>query len=231
MKECGFESGSTAVIALLRGRELYVSSAGDSRCVMCCRGETVALSVDHKPEDEKELKRITEVVGMVDHTGRVNRGLNLSRAIGDHLYKQNKQVKLEDQMISALPDVYHKTLSSDHSFMILASDGIWNMMTSEQSVEYVKERLVEDSEGDLSRICEQMIDHCLAPDKTGDGSDCDNMTVVIVQFLHESTEESKSSFVSPTKGKSLGKRPTPSGSEIDSNEQVKRSRLETKPSQ
>ena len=77
----------------------------------------------------------------------------------------------------------------------------------------------------------QMIDHCLAPDKTGDGSGCDNMTVVIVQFLHESTEESKSTFVSPTKGKSLGKRPAPSGSEIDSNEQVKRSRLEMKPSQ
>lgn len=42
----------------------------------------MALSVDHKPEDAKEMKRISEAGGVVDHTGRVNGGLNLSRAIG-----------------------------------------------------------------------------------------------------------------------------------------------------
>ena len=81
-RECGFESGSTALVALIRGCELYVASAGDSRCVMCRNGETVALSVDHKPEDEGEMKRINNAGGVVDHTGRVNGGLNLSRAIG-----------------------------------------------------------------------------------------------------------------------------------------------------
>lgn len=46
------------------------------------------MSIDHKPEDESEQSRITKAGGRVTLDGRVNGGLNLSRAIGDHAYKQ-----------------------------------------------------------------------------------------------------------------------------------------------
>lgn len=83
----GSSSGCTAVVALLAGNELYVANAGDSRCVVCRNGTALDMSLDHKPEDTEELERIQKAGGRVTLDGRVNGGLNLSRAIGDHAYK------------------------------------------------------------------------------------------------------------------------------------------------
>lgn len=69
-------------MALIRENQLTVANVGDSRCVLC-RGKTaVDMSKDHKPEDQIELDRITKAGGKITHDGRVNGGLNLSRAIG-----------------------------------------------------------------------------------------------------------------------------------------------------
>lgn len=48
----------------------------------CATGKAVDMSYDHKPEDELELARIKNAGGKVTMDGRVNGGLNLSRAIG-----------------------------------------------------------------------------------------------------------------------------------------------------
>lgn len=87
IEEPGKDSGCTAVLALLKNNELFVANAGDSRCVVCRDGTALEMSLDHKPEDELEHKRITNAGGRVTLDGRVNGGLNLSRAIGDHAYK------------------------------------------------------------------------------------------------------------------------------------------------
>lgn len=79
----GSDSGCTAVVALLQGRELYVANIGDSRCVLSRSGRAVDMSADHKPEDEPELQRIVKAGGKVTLDGRVNGGLNLSRAFGE----------------------------------------------------------------------------------------------------------------------------------------------------
>eukprot|EP00088_Acartia_fossae_P059463 TRINITY_DN7062_c0_g1_i2.p1 TRINITY_DN7062_c0_g1~~TRINITY_DN7062_c0_g1_i2.p1 ORF type:complete len:448 (-),score=184.56 TRINITY_DN7062_c0_g1_i2:731-1882(-) len=182
-EEPGNDSGCTAVLALLTGTKLYVANAGDSRCVVCRDGKALEMSLDHKPEDEIELTRIKGAGGKVTPDGRVNGGLNLSRAIGDHAYKQNKTLPLKDQMISSQPDI--KELDIDpvkDSWMILACDGIWNSMSSEEVVQFVNERIQGTDEGKLSSICEELFDHCLADDTLGDGTGCDNMTAVIVKF-------------------------------------------------
>lgn len=83
----GLSSGCTAVVALVVDRELFVANAGDSRCVVCRDGKALDMSIDHKPEDKEELDRIKNAGGKVTLDGRVNGGLNLSRAIGDHAYK------------------------------------------------------------------------------------------------------------------------------------------------
>lgn len=69
-------------MALIRGKQLIVANAGDSRCVVSEGGKAVDMSYDHKPEDEVELARIKNAGGKVTMDGRVNGGLNLSRAIG-----------------------------------------------------------------------------------------------------------------------------------------------------
>ncbi|XP_024151742.1 protein phosphatase 1G isoform X2 [Oryzias melastigma] len=184
-EEPGSDSGTTAVVALIRGKQLIVANAGDSRCVVSERGKAVDMSYDHKPEDEVELARIKNAGGKVTMDGRVNGGLNLSRAIGDHFYKRNDALPPEEQMISAMPDVKVLTLNEDHDFMVIACDGIWNVLSSQEVVDFISERLKPDESGEsrpLSSIVEELLDHCLAPDTSGDGTGCDNMTCIIVTF-------------------------------------------------
>lgn len=186
-EEPGKDSGCTAVVALLHGRDLYVANAGDSRCVVCRKGKAVEMSLDHKPEDEEESNRIMKAGGKVTLDGRVNGGLNLSRAIGDHAYKMNKDLPPECQMISALPDVRKLIISPDDEFMILACDGIWNFMSSDDVVEFIKKR-INDGQEKMSKICEELFDSCIAPNTLGDGTGCDNMTAVIIKFRPNITE-------------------------------------------
>ncbi|XP_059612030.1 probable protein phosphatase CG10417 [Phlebotomus argentipes] len=181
IEEPGKDSGCTAVVALLVGTDLYVANAGDSRCVVCRNGEAIEMSYDHKPEDELEHDRITNAGGKVTIDGRVNGGLNLSRAIGDHAYKMNFELPPDKQMITALPDVKRITIMPEDEFMVLACDGIWNFMSSEAVVEFVKKRLDEGRER-ISQICEELFDNCLARNTLGDGTGCDNMTAIIVKF-------------------------------------------------
>ena len=112
------------------------------------------MSIDHKPEDDDERRRIEKAGGKVTADGRVNGGLNLSRAIGDHSYKLNKELQLESQMITSLPDIKKLELNDDDEFMVLACDGIWNSMSSQEVVDYVKERLYVYPK--LSQICEDV---------------------------------------------------------------------------
>ena len=70
------------MVAVIKKNTLYVANAGDSRCVVCRDGEAIEMSFDHKPEDEPEMNRIVKAGGKVTPDGRVNGGLNLSRAIG-----------------------------------------------------------------------------------------------------------------------------------------------------
>jgi protein phosphatase 1G len=63
-------------------KDLYVANAGDSRSVLSDNGKAVELSFDHKPDNEEEMERIENAGGQIIN-GRINGGLNLSRAIGD----------------------------------------------------------------------------------------------------------------------------------------------------
>lgn len=81
----GVDSGTTACVVVVKGKTLYVANAGDSRIVLCRNGQAMDLSVDHKPEDQIEKDRIENAGGKITADGRVNGGLNLSRAIGNLL--------------------------------------------------------------------------------------------------------------------------------------------------
>ncbi|XP_062243132.1 protein phosphatase 1G [Platichthys flesus] len=193
-EEPGSDSGTTAVVALIRGKQLIVANAGDSRCVVSEQGKAVDMSYDHKPEDELELARIKNAGGKVTMDGRVNGGLNLSRAIGDHFYKRNKTLPPEEQMISSMPDVKVLTLNEENDFMVIACDGIWNVLSSQEVVDFVSKRIKPDQSGKarpLSSIVEELVDHCLAPDTSGDGTGCDNMTCIIITFRPHPSDDTK----------------------------------------
>lgn len=63
---------------------------------------------------------------------RVNGSLAVSRALGDFEYKKNPALPAWEQCVSPLPDVVNHTLSETDEFLVLACDGIWNVMTGQQ---------------------------------------------------------------------------------------------------
>lgn len=177
----GTTAGCTAVTAFVRGDNLIVANSGDSRGVLCRHGRGLALSIDHKPTDEPENRRITRAGGYVVD-GRINGSLNLSRAIGDLEYKESKTLPPQEQIVTAWPDVKQVKLEKGDEFMILACDGIWDVLSNQQACDFVKMHLERSPRPSLGRIACDMCDHCLAKDTNNKGIGCDNMSVVIVRF-------------------------------------------------
>ena len=173
----GPQAGSTCVVAVVRGDKLVVANAGDSRAVLSRRGVAVEMSRDHKPMDDDERARILKAGGFVQE-GRVNGSLALSRAIGDLEYKQGKGLAPQDQIVTAYPELMEQTLRDGDEFLVIACDGIWDVLSSQQCVDYVRARI--DADVPISKICEDLADECMAPDTKGSGIGCDNMSVVIV---------------------------------------------------
>ena len=175
--------GCAGIVCLLRQDEIYVANAGDSRCVLNRGGSAIDLSIDHKPRLLKEKERILRAGGVIVE-GRINGGLNLTRSIGDFYYKNNSGLPANEQMVISEPEVHSIMVTPEDLFIVIACDGIWEVMDSQQCVEFIQSRL---SHKGLGIIAEEVLEHCVAP-KITNGLGCDNMTIIIVCFKHEAHE-------------------------------------------
>jgi protein phosphatase 1B len=168
-------SGTTAVCCILSPGEFFIANLGDSRAILCKSGQTSPFGTeDHKPFLPKERDRIVNAGGSV-MIQRVNGSLAVSRALGDYEYKQVPGLLPIEQLVSPEPDVY--VLPRDpvkDEFLLLACDGIYDVMTNAELAEFVKSRLQVTH--DLSSVGNQILDTCLSK-----GSK-DNMSVVLVTF-------------------------------------------------
>lgn len=180
--------GCTAVSVLITPTEYIIANAGDSRAVLCRDGVAVALSEDHKPNNERESARILKAGGTVEATQggarthyRVNGNLNLSRAIGDLEYKKNPDLKPEEQIITSTPDVMRLERNDKDEFIVLGCDGVWDVLTNDDCVQLIRTRISEGKK--LEVICEEIADECLSPDpKATQGLGADNITCIIVKL-------------------------------------------------
>lgn len=191
----GDPSGCMAVAALITEDDrIFVANAGDSRCVLGAKGVSKPLSFDHKPTNEVEMTRIFRAGGYVDF-GRVNGNLALARALGDFQYKRNTNVPAEDQIVTANPEIIEHKITKDDEFLVIACDGIWDCLTSQQCVDAV--RLLISQGKELPEIAEMICELCLAPDVgSGAGRGCDNMTIVIIALFNGRTEDQWRKWVS-----------------------------------
>ena len=182
--------GSTAVaVAIYEGndgsRTLVSANVGDSRAVLCRQGKAVDMTRDHKPSDERERARIENMGEQIewDNYSKVHRvkNLSLSRAIGDRFAKPTVSGEAE---IKLFP------VREGDEFILLASDGLWDVMTSEQVVEFVHQKLDalrpsgSRSEGDnitrrLKDVRRKNMSRYVATEALKRGSG-DNVCVVIV---------------------------------------------------
>lgn len=81
------------------------------------------------------------------------------------------------------PDVEIRDITEDWEFVVLACDGIWDVLTNEEVLEFVRRRIGLGLSPE--QICEELMTRCLAPDCQMGGLGGDNMTVVLVCFLHK----------------------------------------------
>ncbi|XP_019171582.1 PREDICTED: probable protein phosphatase 2C 9 [Ipomoea nil] len=124
--------GSTAVTAILvNGQKLWVANVGDSRAVLSRKGVAVQMSVDHDPNAEHESIEdrggfVTNIPGDVP---RVNGQLAVSRAFGDKNLKK---------FLRSDPDVTTADIDGDVDLLIIASDGLWKVMSNQEAVDIAK---------------------------------------------------------------------------------------------
>ncbi|XP_061355871.1 protein phosphatase 2C 50-like isoform X2 [Gastrolobium bilobum] len=127
--------GSTAVVAVICSSHIIVANCGDSRAVLCRGKEPMALSVDHKPNRDDEYARIEAAGGKVIQWNghRVFGVLAMSRSIGDRYLKP---------WIIPEPEVTFLARAKDDECLILASDGLWDVMTNEEVCDLARRRIL-----------------------------------------------------------------------------------------
>ncbi|XP_020316753.1 protein phosphatase 1B isoform X1 [Oncorhynchus nerka] len=164
-------SGSTAVAVLLSPEHLYFINCGDSRAVLYRNAHVCFSTLDHKPCNPREKERIQNAGGSV-MIQRVNGSLAVSRALGDYDYKCVDGRGATEQLVSPEPEVFEIERAPEDEFVVLACDGIWDVMSNEELCEFVKSRL--EVSHDLEKVCNQVLDTCLHKGSR------DNMSVVLV---------------------------------------------------
>lgn len=159
------DAGSTASTAVLVEDRLYVANVGDSRAVVCIGGKATPLSNDHKPNRTDERQRIENAGGVVMWSGtwRVGGVLAVSRAFGDRLLKK---------YVVADPEIQEENITEDVEFLLLASDGLWDVVSNQDAVTMVKD--VQDAEEAAKRLTDEAY-------KKGSA---DNITCVVIRFHH-----------------------------------------------
>ncbi|KAJ0987817.1 hypothetical protein J5N97_006173 [Dioscorea zingiberensis] len=118
--------GSTAVVAVVTPDQIVVGNCGDSRAVLFKGGAAIPLSTDHKPDRPDEMERIEEAGGRVIYWDgpRVLGVLAMSRAIGDSYLKP---------YVISEPEVTVTERTGDEECLILASDGLWDVVSNEMA--------------------------------------------------------------------------------------------------
>ncbi|XP_010268762.1 PREDICTED: probable protein phosphatase 2C 1 [Nelumbo nucifera] len=141
-----FCSGSTAVTIVKQGLNLFMGYIGDSRAIMGSKDSSdsmvaVQLTVDLKPDLPREEERIKRCKGRVfalQDEPEVPRvwlpfddapGLAMARAFGDFC--------LKDYGVISIPEFSHRILTERDQFIVLASDGVWDVLSNEEVVEIV----------------------------------------------------------------------------------------------
>ncbi|XP_077210514.1 putative protein phosphatase 2C 33 [Tasmannia lanceolata] len=138
-----YNSGTTAVTLVKQGQDLIIGNVGDSRAILGTRDDdgtltAVQLTVDLKPNLPRELQRIWQCGGRVVAKRKVARvylpysdfpGLAMARAFGDFC--------LKDFGVISDPDIYYRRLTKKDEFIVLASDGIWDVLSNKEVVDIV----------------------------------------------------------------------------------------------
>lgn len=178
--------GSTGLVCMVYGAypedaHLIMANLGDCRAVLCRGGEAVALTEDHKPGTRGERRRIEQFGGRVINLGGIwrvstaaaigysmssvaNTFLSVSRTFGNFEFKEPVN------LVSNIPDVEVVALQPEDLFVVLACDGIWDVLDNQAVVDLAAQHM-----GDPKAAARAVLEAAARSSR-------DNMTVTVVQF-------------------------------------------------
>lgn len=185
-------SGCTACVALMNGKHLHFSNAGDSRAVIGRKNivdgkvvyKSFDMTVDQNPDSPGEQERIEKMGGFVSPppeeglSARVwldcnysQIGLAMSRSIGDHAVKPVGVI--------ATPVVTKYELTDKDDFMVIATDGVWEFLSSQQVIDLVSKDF-QNGKGS-SEACQNLIEAAAAMWHRHEGDYRDDITALIIK--------------------------------------------------
>ena len=159
------ESGSTCTIIYIfkenNKKIFYCANVGDSKCFLITNKNIKQISIDHNCNDKNEVERIKKNGGIV-FSGRVFGTLILTRSIGD---KEMKKYGVINE-----PSIFRKEIDSDDKYLILASDGVWDVV-GEDDIFNLSKNNFESEE-----FCKNVIK------MSKDGDTRDNVSCIVIKL-------------------------------------------------
>mmetsp|Transcript_2834 Transcript_2834/g.3164 ORF Transcript_2834/g.3164 Transcript_2834/m.3164 type:complete len:363 (+) Transcript_2834:61-1149(+) len=146
-------------------RMLYTSNVGDLRIVLYRNGKSYRLTYDHKATDSNEVNRIRDSGGLI-MKNRVNGVLAVTRSLGDSYMKD---------LVIGNPFTTATKITDEDEFMILACDGVWDVISDIKACQFVAEAFKKDGNDPqlaAKKLCQLAMDNATT----------DNVTVMIVKF-------------------------------------------------
>ena len=181
-------SGSTCVSLIFTPAKILCANVGDSRAVIGkfdgTKWFSKNLSNDHKPGNFLEMQRILNNDGRVEPLKNEKGefigpkrvwlknddvpGLAMSRSFGDEV--------AHSVGVSPLPEIKEYSFLHEDKFIMLASDGIWEFISSEECVEIVKDFYIKDDmEGCLSFLYKEASKRWIMEEEV-----IDDITIILI---------------------------------------------------
>ncbi|ETV92793.1 hypothetical protein H310_13013 [Aphanomyces invadans] len=178
--------GSTAIAMLVDGTTMAFASLGDSQAILSSNEgrDVVDLCRSHRPTDAAELERIVAAKGSVVD-GRIFGVLGVSRAFGDNDLKTSKGAfkdKFNGDVVGGIPDVRLHRMRPEDDFVVLACDGVFDVLAPADLVAFVHTRL--NAHGDAQAACDDIVAHAMRLGST------DNLSAVVVRLNQPPTASS-----------------------------------------
>ncbi|EMS14785.1 leucine-rich repeat containing protein [Entamoeba histolytica HM-3:IMSS] len=159
-----FTDGSAGIVILITPQKMHCANCGDSRALLVQRNTENPMSVDHKPTNPNEFRRIRQNYGYVDKSGRLNGEVGLARALGD--LKCHPALTCE-------PEVLTFNRSNEDQAIVVACDGLWDVFDNQTVARMTRERLKTPRIADIA---------CFLRDAAHFNDSGDNISCIVVRF-------------------------------------------------
>ena len=186
-------SGTTCISVIYTPKKLIIANIGDSRCVLGKYNQkenkyvSEDLSRDHKPTIPEEAERILKVGGRIrpmrDEDGeyigplrvymkeKEMPGLAMTRSFGDYFGSTAGTI--------SEPEVTEHILKEEDKFIIIASDGLYEFIESEEVVKFVAEFYKKN---DIVGCCEFLYKESCRRWINEEEDTIDDITIIVVFF-------------------------------------------------